>query len=76
VFQEIMTHYNVRTFVKPGITGLAQVRGYRGPTDTEESIQLRVGCDIYYIENWTLTMDIGIILRTFWHMVAPPRTAV
>jgi putative colanic acid biosynthesis UDP-glucose lipid carrier transferase len=75
-FEEILTHYNVRAFVKPGITGLAQVRGFRGPTDTHEALRRRIECDLYYLENWTLAMDISIILRTAWHVIVPHRTAV
>jgi lipopolysaccharide/colanic/teichoic acid biosynthesis glycosyltransferase len=50
--------------VKPGITGLAQVNGWRGETDTEEKIQRRVDFDLQYIENWSLWMDIEILIRT------------
>jgi putative colanic acid biosynthesis UDP-glucose lipid carrier transferase len=56
--------FMVRHFVKPGITGLAQVSGYRGEVETEEDIKGRVRNDIYYIENWSLILDLKIILRT------------
>jgi putative colanic acid biosysnthesis UDP-glucose lipid carrier transferase len=56
--------YFARHRVKPGITGLAQVRGYRGATDTKEKLEGRVQNDIYYAENWSLSLDIWILVRT------------
>jgi len=52
--------------MKPGITGWAQVSGYRGETDTLDKMQSRVEYDLYYIENWTLLFDLRIILLTLW----------
>jgi putative colanic acid biosynthesis UDP-glucose lipid carrier transferase len=74
-FSQFMANYHVRTFVKPGITGLAQVRGYRGEARDESDIQHRVECDIEYLENWNLSLECGIILRTFAQLLVPPRTA-
>ena len=48
----------------PGLTGWAQINGWRGETDTPEKIQKRVECDIYYIENWSLLLDTYILLKT------------
>ncbi len=56
--------YFARHRVKPGITGLAQVKGYRGETDTAEKLEGRVRNDNFYAENWSLTLDIWILLRT------------
>jgi len=56
--------YFARHRVKPGITGLAQIRGYRGPTDSEEKLEGRVRNDIFYAENWTLSLDVRILFRT------------
>ena len=56
--------YMVRHFVKPGITGLAQVRGYRGEIEQEADIQNRIKFDIFYIENWSLFLDLKIIVQT------------
>ncbi len=56
--------YMVRHFVKPGITGLAQVRGYRGEIEQEADIQNRIKFDIFYIENWSLFLDLKIMLQT------------
>jgi putative colanic acid biosynthesis UDP-glucose lipid carrier transferase len=50
--------------VKPGITGWAQVNGWRGETDTVEQIRKRVEHDLYYIENWSIVLDLKIIVRT------------
>lgn len=56
--------YMVRHFVKPGITGLAQVRGYRGEVETESDILNRIKFDIFYIENWSLFLDLKIMVQT------------
>jgi len=74
-FSQLMANYHVRTFVKPGITGLAQVRGFRGEARNSSDIEDRVACDIEYLENWNLSLECGIILRTFAHIVIPPRSA-
>lgn len=74
-FAQLMANYQVRTFVKPGITGLAQVRGYRGEAQTSKAIQDRVTCDIEYLENWNLTLECGIIVRTFAQLIVPPPSA-
>lgn len=74
-FSQLMANYHVRAFVKPGITGLAQVRGYRGEARDQSDIQHRVECDIEYLENWNLSLECGIILRTFAQVIAPPSTA-
>ena len=74
-FSQMMANYHVRAFVKPGITGLAQVRGFRGEARNSADIQNRVACDIEYLENWNLSLECGIILRTFVHLIVPPRSA-
>ena len=74
-FSQLMSNYHVRAFVKPGITGLAQVRGFRGEARNNADIENRVACDIEYLENWNLSLECGIILRTFAHLVVPPRSA-
>ena len=56
--------FMVRHFVKPGITGLAQVSGYRGEVESDKDIICRVKYDIFYIENWSLLLDIKIIIQT------------
>ena len=74
-FSQLMANYHVRAFVKPGITGLAQVRGFRGEARNNADIENRVACDIEYLENWNLSLECGIILRTFVHVIVPPRSA-
>jgi putative colanic acid biosynthesis UDP-glucose lipid carrier transferase len=74
-FSKFLANYHVRTFVKPGITGLAQVRGFRGEARNSADIENRVACDIEYLENWNLSLECGIILRTFAHLFRPPRSA-
>lgn len=61
-FKDEIPKYMVKHQVRPGITGWAQVNGWRGDT----SIEKRIECDIYYIENWSLTLDIKIIFLTFF----------
>lgn len=56
--------YMVRHYVKPGITGLAQVRGFRGEIETDEDMINRIKYDVFYIENWSLLLDIKIIIQT------------
>jgi Undecaprenyl-phosphate glucose phosphotransferase len=65
---EVVDTYAARHKVKPGITGWAQVNGWRGETDTTEKIRRRVDYDLYYIENWSLWLDIWIIIKS-WPIV-------
>ncbi|MEH6679597.1 MAG: undecaprenyl-phosphate glucose phosphotransferase [Sediminicola sp.] len=62
--------YMLRHFVKPGITGLAQVRGYRGEIERENDILNRIKFDIFYIENWSLFLDIKIVFQTVLNAMA------
>ncbi|MEO0055960.1 MAG: hypothetical protein RLZZ50_1907, partial [Verrucomicrobiota bacterium] len=61
-FKEAIPHYNARHGIKPGITGWAQVKGFRGDTDLRE----RIRCDLHYIERWSLLLDIRILLMTLF----------
>lgn len=74
-FAKALHNYHVRAAVKPGITGLAQVMGYRGETKTDEDVIKRVKADIYYLENWSFSMDIWILFKTFWQILFPPDSA-
>lgn len=74
-FASVIANFPIRMVVKPGITGLAQVRGFRGEALTTESIAHRLESDIEYMENWRLTLDVLIIVRTAVQMVVPPKTA-
>ena len=63
-YSKIVDQYMVRHLVKPGITGWAQVNGYRGLTDEVWKMEKRVQYDVWYIENWTFLLDLKIIVRT------------
>jgi putative colanic acid biosynthesis UDP-glucose lipid carrier transferase len=65
-FAELISSYFRRHNVRPGITGWAQVNGYRGDTDTLEKMQRRVEHDLHYIDNWSLLLDLKIIVMTFF----------
>jgi Undecaprenyl-phosphate glucose phosphotransferase len=65
-FSEMLEHYASRHQMKPGLTGLAQVRGFRGETSTPMSIESRVNADIAYIKNWSLGLDLLILAQTVW----------
>ena len=64
LYDDAVNGYFARHRVKPGITGWAQVNGWRGETDTEEKIRRRVEHDLYYIENWSVLFDLYILART------------
>jgi polysaccharide biosynthesis protein PslA len=64
LFTEVVAKYAFRHRVKPGITGWAQVNGWRGETKTVEQIENRVACDLAYIENWSLWFDLRIMVLT------------
>lgn len=64
LFGDVVKTYAARHKVKPGITGWAQVSGWRGETDTEEKLLKRLEHDLFYIENWSIMMDFYILLRT------------
>ena len=63
-YAQLIKAYMVRHKVRPGITGWAQINGFRGETDTVEKMRARVECDLDYLRNWSLRLDIHIILRT------------
>ncbi len=66
-YSALIQKYMVRQLVKPGITGAAQVKGYRGETKELEDMEGRVRLDVWYIENWSLSLDINIIFHTVWN---------
>jgi Undecaprenyl-phosphate glucose phosphotransferase len=69
-YEQRIARYARRHNVKPGITGWAQIHGFRGETDTDEKMQNRVEHDLYYIDNWSFALDLQILLRT----VVSPRS--
>ncbi|MBC8766905.1 exopolysaccharide biosynthesis polyprenyl glycosylphosphotransferase [Arenibacter sp. BSSL-BM3] len=74
-FANKVDKYMLRHFVKPGITGLAQVRGYRGEIETDNDILNRTKFDIFYIENWSLFMDLKIIVQTVMNAISGDKKA-
>lgn len=64
LYQTVVDGYCARHRVKPGVTGWAQINGWRGETDTHEKIQRRVEADLHYIDNWSLSLDLYIIAAT------------
>jgi lipopolysaccharide/colanic/teichoic acid biosynthesis glycosyltransferase len=73
-FSQIAEGYHCRAFVKPGITGLAQISGYRGEMRTDQDVVERTKLDIKYIENWSLPLDLWILLQTMCQILRPPKT--
>jgi lipopolysaccharide/colanic/teichoic acid biosynthesis glycosyltransferase len=67
--------YRTRFFVKPGITGLAQVKGFRGEITNPAVLHERIRWDLAYIRGWTIWLDVLIIIRTVRHMILPPKSA-
>ncbi len=65
-YRKIVDNYMIRQKVKPGITGLAQVKGYRGETDTLDKMEKRVYFDIQYMQRWSLKLDLKIIVMTIF----------
>lgn len=75
LYRPIVEKYMTRHLAKPGIAGLAQVRGFRGETSDPELMHQRVLADVFYIENWSFLLDIKIILLTVWNMVKGEKNA-
>lgn len=74
-YKAIIDQYMVRQFLKPGITGWAQVNGFRGETRTSLDMENRVKCDIYYLENWSTMLDVKIIFMTIINVVRGEKNA-
>ncbi|MBV6406214.1 MAG: UDP-glucose:undecaprenyl-phosphate glucose-1-phosphate transferase [Flavobacteriales bacterium] len=68
-YRDIIDKYMVRHFVRPGITGWAQVNGFRGETRTPELMERRIELDVWYLENWSFGLDLRIVLRTVTNML-------
>lgn len=63
-YGDIIQKYSLRHYVKPGITGLSQIRGYRGAIDSPKDMEMRVKTDIYYVRNWSFLLDFYIVFKT------------
>ena len=71
LYEQVVHGYFARHKVKPGITGWAQINGWRGETDTEEKIRMRVKYDLEYINNWSVWFDLYILLKTPIALLSP-----
>ena len=67
-YSKVVDEYMVRQFIKPGITGWAQINGYRGEITNPEQIKMRVNKDLWYLENWTLWLDLKILFLTIYYI--------
>ena len=74
-YRTLIDGYMLRHKVKPGITGLAQVSGWRGETDTLEKMERRVECDHQYIREWSLWLDVKILFRTVFVVLKRDKNA-
>lgn len=74
-YAESVDKFMVRHFVKPGITGLAQISGYRGEVENEQDIVNRVKYDIFYLENWSLLLDSKIVFQTIMKILKGDKKA-
>ncbi len=68
-YARLIDRYMVRHFLKPGITGWAQIQGLRGETRSTEAMQMRVEADVWYLENWSFLLDLKIIFLTIWNSI-------
>jgi len=69
-FSKTVNHYMVRQLLKPGITGWAQINNLRGEIKTQEDIKKRVECDLWYLENWSIWLDIKITFATIYQVIS------
>jgi len=74
-YSQVVDDYMVRQFIKPGITGWAQINGYRGEITNPEQIHMRVNKDLWYLENWTLWLDIQILFLTVYYILKGDKNA-
>jgi putative colanic acid biosynthesis UDP-glucose lipid carrier transferase len=74
-YSALIGKYMVRHFSKPGITGYAQVTGFRGETEELWQMEGRIQKDIWYIENWSMWLDIKIIFKTALTIIFPDKAA-
>lgn len=75
LFKQHVFDYRQRFFAKPGISGLAQIKGFRGEITDIDVLQARINYDLEYIDNWSFGLDVTIIIRTVWAMLFPPKSA-
>ena len=68
-YSKIIDEYMIRQFLKPGITGWAQVNGFRGETKTLDQMKKRVEYDLWYMENWSMWLDVKIMFLTVFNTI-------
>ena len=74
-YSKLVDDYMIRQFLKPGITGWAQVNGFRGEITNPDQIKMRVNKDLWYLENWTLFLDIQILFLTVYQVLRGDKNA-
>jgi putative colanic acid biosynthesis UDP-glucose lipid carrier transferase len=74
-YSKVVEHYMIRQLLKPGITGWAQVNGLRGEISNPQQIQQRVASDLWYLENWSIRLDLKIMLLTVFRVFAGDKYA-
>jgi len=74
-YAELIDTFMVRHFLKPGITGWAQIKGLRGETKNTEDMLARVEADVWYLENWSYLLDLKIVFLTFFGTVRGDKNA-
>lgn len=74
-FSNLLKSYYTRHYVKPGITGLAQTKGYRGEISEFQLLEKRIHFDLEYINHWSFLLDVEIVLITIWQVLFPPKSA-
>ncbi len=74
-YSQMLNHYMVRHYVKPGVTGWAQINGYRGEIKKAKDLRGRIEHDIWYMENWTMWLDFKIILLTIYNSIRGDKNA-
>jgi lipopolysaccharide/colanic/teichoic acid biosynthesis glycosyltransferase len=75
MFAKQVPYYRQRHWIKPGLTGLAQVHGFRGEINNSELLNRRIAYDLEYIYTWSMILDFTIILKTIWQIFRPPPSA-
>ncbi len=75
-YNSLLPKYCVRYYVKPGITGLSQVSGYRGEIKTDEDMENRIMTDMYYVRKWSFVMDLIIIVKTIYYAIVGDKHAI
>jgi putative colanic acid biosynthesis UDP-glucose lipid carrier transferase len=74
-YSAVISHYMVRQMIKPGITGWAQIHGFRGEIHSTENMQSRVDHDLWYIENWNMLLDLRVIILTGYNLIKGEKNA-